>query len=78
MCDPHQAGPSTRKESRRISGRRAQLRIVVGEHSVEVFADGGAATLTARILPEAAGMSVSAQSGDVAITSLHLDRPLPT
>lgn len=60
-----------------LGGCEARLRIVLGEHSIEVFADDGTATITSRILPEpdATGLSISPERGRPTITSLRLGRP---
>lgn len=57
--------------------RRAELRIVLAEHSAEIFADGGTAVLTYRLLndPGALGASIVADTGEITIASLRIGRP---
>ena len=61
---------------RLLGADRAELRIVLGEASVEVFADGGTTVLTCRILPEpgADGLAVRTETPGATVGSVRVGR----
>lgn len=61
---------------RLLGADRAELRIVLGEASVEVFADGGTAVLTCRIIPEpdAALLAVRTETPGATVASIRVGR----